>query len=79
VSRWFGGGRICGAGGRSRGGDEEMATWSEYDERTGEYHEGSVGEACCARCGMPIIARFEGDEIYGQSLCNHCRETRAGR
>jgi len=51
-----------------------MATWSEYDERTGEYHEGSVGEACCARCGMPIIACFEGDEIYGQSLCDHCRE-----
>jgi len=56
-----------------------MATWSEYDERTGEYHEGSVGEACCARCGMPIIALFEGDEIYGQSLCDHCREPRAGR
>lgn len=48
-----------------------MPYWSKCDERTGEYHEGSLGETVCRCCGCLFR-----QEVSGDDLCDYCRARR---
>lgn len=54
-----------------------MSRFSEYDEQTGEYTEGFIGEAACPICGCPMLAKYtqEGHFIEIVGRCPECGGT----
>lgn len=53
-----------------------MSWFSEYDEQTGVYIEGRLGEACYPICGHPMLAKYsdDGELLEIIDSCPACKE-----